>query len=204
MIVIIDYEMGNTRSVFNALNFLNKGSIISNKKEDLRDASHIILPGVGAFGEGMQKLKNLGLIDILSKEILENQKPFLGICLGMQLLAEEGEEGGINEGLGWVKGRVRQFQIKESKLLLPHIGWNDVVPTENATLFKDIENPVFYFVHSYFLVPKDENNVAGKCEYGENFTAAIQKENIFGTQFHPEKSQKAGIKLLENFLSYKV
>ncbi len=202
MIAIVDYGMGNVGSVKNALTFLGRESVISNREEDLEEASHIILPGVGAFKEGMDKLKEVGVIDILKKEVFVKKKPFLGICLGMQLLAEEGEEDGLFDGLGWVEGRVIKFDIKDKKLILPHIGWNDVVSRPESVLFDDITNPVFYFVHSYFMVPKDELVIDGECEYGTKFVVAIQKENVFGVQFHPEKSQKAGLKLLENFLNY--
>ncbi|MDD5431184.1 MAG: imidazole glycerol phosphate synthase subunit HisH [Candidatus Pacebacteria bacterium] len=203
MTVIIDYGMGNLFSVENALKTLGGDIKVSGKPEDIRAADRIILPGVGAFPDGMKNLKNLGLVEILREEVLEKRKPFLGICLGMQLLASEGEEHEPTKGLGFIEGRVRRFQTDEKKFRIPHIGWNDVLAGKDSILFKDLENPVFYFVHSYHFVPEDKDNIAATCDYGEIFAAAVRKENIFGVQFHPEKSQKSGLKLLENFLNYK-
>ncbi|MDP3935333.1 MAG: imidazole glycerol phosphate synthase subunit HisH [Candidatus Giovannonibacteria bacterium] len=204
MVVIIDYGMGNLFSVINALKFFNADAKISGRAEDIKSADKIILPGVGAFPDGMKNLKNLGLIGALEEAVLKNKKPFLGICLGMQLLASEGEESGLTKGLGWIAGRVRKFAVDETKFRIPHIGWNDVVVGANGVLFEGIQNPVFYFVHSYHLVPENPAVVAATCEYGEKFAAAVRKDNIFGTQFHPEKSQKSGLKLLENFLNFKI
>lgn len=203
MIVVIDYNMGNIGSVKNALKHLGVEAVISNKKAEIEKATHLILPGVGAFDDGVKKLKELGLIEILKIEVLEKKKPFLGICLGMQLLAEEGEENGNHQGLGWIKGKVRRFQVSEEVLRLPHIGWNDVSPKEDSLLFRDTNPQIFYFVHSYFLEPEEKEIISASCEYGERFAAAIQKNNIFGVQFHPEKSQKSGLALLKNFIDIK-
>ena len=202
MVIIIDYGMGNVGSVKNALEFLGEKALISSNPGDLEKASHIILPGVGSFGDGINNLKRSGLVEVLEKEVLKNKKPFLGICLGMQLLAEEGEEGGLHRGLGWIAGKVRHFKVDSKDFRIPHVGWNDIFPKENQELFKGISSQIFYFVHSYFLEPKDKSVVAAVCRYGEEFTAAIQKDNIFGTQFHPEKSQKSGLMLLKNFINY--
>lgn len=201
MIVIIDYGMGNVGSVKNALLFLKQEFLISNKKEDIAASSHLILPGVGAFAEGMEALEKFGLVEILGKQVLEQKKPFLGICLGMELLAATGTEGGLHEGLGWVKGQVRRFQIDEKTYPVPHIGWNDVTVPRDSVLFQDTEPNIFYFVHSYHFVAEEDARLA-MGEYGEPFAAAIEKNNIFGVQFHPEKSQKSGLKVLENFLSH--
>lgn len=201
MIVIIDYDMGNVGSVKNALRFLGAEVMVSRAPEDIKKAMHIILPGVGAFGDGIKKLNEFNLPNILQEEVLDKKKPFLGICLGMQMLAESGEEGGIHKGLGWIKGNTRRFRINEDKFRLPHVGWNDVISQGRATLFREITTPTFYFVHSYFLEPSEENVVAAVCDYGETFSAAIEKDNIFGVQFHPEKSQKDGLALLRNFLT---
>lgn len=203
MVVIIDYGMGNLFSVENALKYLKADAMISNKAEDLKKADRIILPGVGSFSDGMKNLENLGIIKTLEEEVVKNKKPFLGICLGMQLLASEGEENGLTRGLGWFAGRVRRFLIDETKYRIPHVGWNDVVAGAGEKLFGGIQNPVFYFVHSYHLVPKDTADIVASCDYGEKFAAALKKDNIFGTQFHPEKSQKNGLKLLENFLKFR-
>jgi len=203
MVVIIDYGMGNLFSVKNALEAIGVEAKISNEPDDLRRAEQIILPGVGAFPDGMKNLKNLDIIPILEEEVLEKKKPFLGICLGAQLLATQGEEHQLTDGLGWIKGRVRRFQVDESKFRIPHIGWNDVFPKKDNILFKNVHPPIFYFVHSYHLVPEDQSVIVATSEYGETFAAALQKENIFGVQFHPEKSQKNGLRILENFLAYK-
>ncbi len=197
-IVIIDYNMGNLASVANALEYLGYKSIISNKIEDIESADYIILPGVGAFADGMKNLVDLNLINVLKKQVLERKKNFLGLCLGMQLVAEEGDEGGLTKGLGFVKGKVKKLEVKD--LRIPHIGWNEVYFKKDCCLFKNLnKSEVFYFVHSYYFTP-EEDVVVGTFDYGEEFTAIIQKDNISGTQFHPEKSQMAGLQLLKNFI----
>jgi len=201
MVVIIDYGMGNLFSVQNALRVLKADAVISKDPEDLKNASHIILPGVGAFPDGMKNLKASGFVEILKREVLENKKPFLGICLGMQMLASIGEEHVKTEGLGLIPGAVRSFQVPEKEFRIPHVGWNDAYPTEaGKVLFDGVDQNVFYFVHSYHFVPDDTSTVAAWCDYGECFVAAVRKDNIFGVQFHPEKSQKNGLMVLENFL----
>jgi glutamine amidotransferase len=200
MIAIVDYGMGNVASVKNALNFLGAEAAVTSNPADFEQATHIILPGVGAFGDGMRNLRERGLIPVLSREALERKKPFIGICLGMELLADIGEEGGENIGLGWIAGRVRHLRIDEKELRLPHIGWNDVTPRPTARLFAGVVSPVFYFVHSFVLEPDDDAITVATCEYGETFVAGVERENIFGTQFHPEKSQKSGLAVLRNFL----
>lgn len=202
MIAIIDYNMGNVRSVKNALTALGYDCVISRKKKDLENASHLILPGVGAFVDGTKNLDNLGLVKILNDQVLIKHKPILGICLGMQMMAETGEEGKLSRGLGWIQGIVRRFNVDEKKYPIPHVGWNDVVPSAGSALFKNIEKNIFYFVHSYFLVPENKKLAAGLTDYGEKFTSAVQSKNVFGVQFHPEKSQQAGLKVLDNFLHY--
>ena len=201
-VVIIDYGMGNVGSVKNALTFLGQEAIISSQPKDLEEAHRLILPGVGAFADGMKNLAESGFLPSLESEVLTKKKPILGLCLGMQLFAEEGEEGGLNKGLGWIKGRVRKFSVDEIKLKVPHVGWNDIYPREDSLLFCGVKRPIFYFVHSYHLVPEDRGIVAAESEYGERFVAAIEKDNIFGLQFHPEKSQQEGLRVLENFLNY--
>lgn len=202
MVIIIDYGMGNLFSVKNALEAIGTEVVISKNPEDLKKADRIILPGVGAFPDGMKNLKELGIIPALEEEVLKKKKPFLGICLGMQLLAEEGEEGGFHKGLGWISGRVRRFQIDENKFRVPHVGWDDVNSIGAAILFKDVLPQIFYFVHSYFMVLENPKALAATCDYGEKFTAAVEQGNIFGVQFHPEKSQKSGLAVLRNFLNY--
>lgn len=199
-VVIIDYGMGNVGSVKNALTFLGYEAVVSLNPQDLERASYFILPGVGAFADGMKNLAESGLLPALESEVLTKKKPILGLCLGMQLFASAGEEGGLHKGLGWIKGRVQRFKVDEKLYKVPHVGWNDVHPRDRATLFLGVKRPIFYFVHSYHLTPEDKSIVAAQSEYGEKFVAAIEKDNIFGLQFHPEKSQQEGLKVLENFL----
>jgi len=200
MITIIDYGMGNLFSVGNALKTLGAEVVISSKAEDIRAADKIVLPGVGAFPDGMKNLKDLGIDKTLAEEVLVKKKPLLGICLGMQLLATVGEEHESTDGLGFIEGTVRKFKISGKKFRIPHIGWNDVVPKGDDPLFKKIRTPIFYFDHSYHFVPKDGSTVIATCDHGEVFAAAVRKENIFGVQFHPEKSQREGLDLLNSFL----
>jgi imidazole glycerol-phosphate synthase subunit HisH len=201
LFVIIDYGMGNLQSVANAFAYLNCNAVISSDKEDVRKADAVILPGVGAFGEAMNNLRELKIIDELNRQVLEKKKPFLGICLGMQLIALDSTENGINNGLGWIPGHVRMIPIP-SHLRLPHIGWNDIRVTGKTPLFERIHKDFnFYFVHSYQM-ECDDCYIVAKCDYGVEVTAAIQHENIFATQFHPEKSQENGLRLLRNFVNY--
>lgn len=202
MIAIIDYNMGNVGSVRNALVAIGAEVVLSSKREDIEKATHIILPGVGTFGDGMRRLADCGVIPILETEVLEKKKPFLGICLGMQIMAEFGEEGGRHEGLSWIKGQTRRLNFDEERLRLPHIGWDDVVSEDRSLLFQNVASSIFYFIHSYILVPEKKDVVTASCAYGEKFAASIQKGNIFGVQFHPEKSQKSGLAVLRNFLNY--
>lgn len=203
MILVIDYHMGNVHSVLKALETTGEEIMLSNKKEDLKKADAIVLPGVGAFGVGMDNLKKLDLIGALSEEILIKKKPFLGICLGMQLLAKESEEFGRHQGLGWLSVQVKKFNFPQSSLRVPHIGWNNLLIEKNSPLFKGLKNsPDFYFVHSYFMDCNEPEIVIARCDYGGPFAAAVQKENIFGVQFHPEKSQRTGLKVIENFVDY--
>ncbi|QQG46635.1 MAG: imidazole glycerol phosphate synthase subunit HisH [Candidatus Niyogibacteria bacterium] len=199
-VCILDYGSGNVGSVFNMFQTLIDTAVISNKSEDIVGATHIVLPGVGAFGASMDKIKKTITLDVLKREIFENKKPFLGICVGMQVLADKGFEFGEYDGLGWIPGEVRK--INSGKLPLPHIGWNSVVALKKNPLLDGLsESQDFYFVHSFVFDEKDAESVAAKTEYGEKFNSIIAKGNIFGVQFHPEKSQKAGSILLKNFLS---
>lgn len=202
MIAIVDYGMGNLRSVSKALDLLGFKNAIVTEPEALENAERIILPGVGAFGDAMDNLRERGWIPKLESEVLAKRKPLLGVCLGMQLLAENSSENGEHKGLGWIKASVRRFEIDEKKFKVPHIGWNDVTISENSRLFKGIEKgESFYFVHSYHAVCSDPKVVSATCDYGEVFTAAIEKGNLCGTQFHPEKSQKWGLAVLKNFVA---
>ncbi len=200
MIAIIDYGLGNLTSVINAFEKMSIPAKITSDPEEIRTAERIILPGVGAFGEGMENLRKAGLINVLKGEVLDKKKPFLGICLGMQLLFQKGYEGGEFAGLGWVKGEVVKFESRE--LRIPHVGWNDVQCNPNSPILNGgREIQTFYFVHSYYVRPAEEV-VIGRCCYGQEFCAILQKENIFGVQFHPEKSQQEGLELLRKFASY--
>jgi len=207
MIALIDCGIANISSVEKALKKISQQYFIANKSEDLEKATHIILPGVGAFEEGMKRLKEKNFIEAIKKEVLENKKPILGVCLGMQLLFSGSEEGETPvKGLGLIKGEVKKFKFSEDKKLkIPHIGWNEVFfKGEIPKIFDGIEkNSCFYFLHSYHATSDEENICKAFTNYGYDFISAIQKENIFGVQFHPEKSQKKGLKLLKNFCEIK-
>jgi imidazole glycerol-phosphate synthase subunit HisH len=204
MIVVIDYGMGNLHSVAKALEMAGGDVVVSHKASDIRKAERIVLPGVGTFSEGMKSLKELNLIEVLSEEVLKGGKPFLGICLGMHLLANDGYENGHSTGLGWISAEVKTFSLKDKDLKVPHMGWNDVsVLAEDSAMFAGIHNQSdFYFVHCCNFIAKGNDMVVATYEYGDKFVAAIQSKNIFATQFHPEKSQEDGLRLLENFIGW--
>ena len=198
MIVIIDYGMGNVASVQKALNFLNLKSIITKDHQLITDANYIVLPGVGSFKQGMCNLKEHKLDELLTKLVIHEKKNFLGICLGMQLIAEYGNEPERCKGLGWIKGEVKK--IDAPHLRIPHMGWNDI-EIKNATYFNGIISNDFYFIHSYHFEVTDTNDVSSYVNYGDKLVSSIQHENIFATQFHPEKSQESGLQLLRNYFS---
>lgn len=199
-ILIIDYGVGNVRSVTNALALLGYTYTVSGKADDISRARAYILPGVGAFGEAMQNLESRGIIEVLRREVVEGKKPLLGICLGMQVLAEDSTESGVHKGLGWIPGHVTK--ITGQGIRVPHVGWNELSVRTKAPLFSALsEGPQFYFDHSYRFEAAPEY-VAATCDYGGTLVAAVQKDNIFGVQFHPEKSQKSGLRLLRAFLNY--
>lgn len=201
MIAIVDYKLGNLRSVQGALTKLGFESVVTNSINELAQADKLILPGVGAFGDGMRNLRELDLIEPLTDLVVKKKKPILGICLGSQLMTNSSNEFGMHEGLGWVDADVRKFEIKDN-LRVPHVGWNDLIRTQESVLYDGIaEDTLFYYVHSYRIQCHNKNVVIGECEYGEKFVAAYNQDNIFGTQFHPEKSQKAGLAMLNNFLT---
>jgi len=203
MIAIIDYKMGNLQSVQNALSYIGAETFVARKPEQLSGADKIVLPGVGAFADGINNLRQSGFIKALEDEVLQKRKPFLGICLGMQLLATTGTEHCLSEGLNWIKGKVERIPNNNS-LRIPHIGWNDVKFSNNSGLYKSLnENTSFYFVHSYIFRPEDSSVITGVCSYGVEFAASLEFQNIWATQFHPEKSHKAGLKILSNFVELK-
>lgn len=201
-IVIIDYNMGNLRSVQKAFEKVGCNAIISNKHDMIKNASSLVLPGVGAFKDGMKHLKNLSLISLLTEEVLNKKKPFLGICLGMQLIAKKSYEHGKTKGLGWIDAEVVKFDFIDDdlKLKIPHVGWNNIKIKKPGVLLQEIKDDSdFYFVHSYHFTTK-EDIVTTTSEYGIEFISSIQSQNIFACQFHPEKSQMAGLKIIENFI----
>lgn len=204
MIAVIDYEMGNKYSVINALRYIGEDVSLTRDHDQLRRAERYILPGVGAFGPAMDNLRRFGLLDLIYEEVRRKGKPFLGICLGMQLLADEGEEKGLNAGLGLIPGRVERLVPDDASLKLPHVGWNDIEVMGDSPFFKGLKkDKAFYFVHSYHYVLSNAAHQAARCDYGGWFTAAVWRDNVFATQFHPEKSQKNGLAVLGNFTSWK-
>jgi glutamine amidotransferase len=195
--------MGNLRSVQKAFEKVGCDAVITNNHEIIKNASKIVLPGVGAFKDGMKNLEELGLIEILNEEVLENKKLFLGICLGMQLVAKKSYENAETDGLGWVDAEVVKFDFTDydKKLKIPHVGWNNVSYKNNNLLFDGIaNNSDFYFVHSYYF-KTNEDIVTSTTDYGFDFVSSVNKNNIYACQFHPEKSQTAGLKLIENFVN---
>ena len=197
MIAIIDYDGGNLKSVEKALKFLGEEAVITRQKEEILNADKVILPGVGAFGDAMHNLNQFGLVDVI-KEVVDLGKPFLGICLGLQLLFERSEESPGVEGLGILKGEILRIPDCPG-LKIPHMGWNSLKIKPEAKLFKGLEDPYVYFVHSYYLKAADESIVAATTEYSTIIHAPVQSGNVFACQFHPEKSSRVGLQILRNF-----
>ena len=200
MLGIIDYNMWNLASVYNACSKFTKDLKIVKNADDLKNLDKIILPGVGAYKDAMQHLEDSGLKDAIL-DFANSKKPLLGICLGMQLLFESSEEFGYTKGLGLIEGKVVKFDKSKmgSDLKIPHMGWNKIVNKDNP-LFKNLQNPYLYFVHSYHVVTDDKYTIA-TTNYGYDFVSAVNKDNIFGFQPHPEKSHNNGLKILENFIN---
>ncbi len=201
-VAIIDYGMCNLDSVARAIEECGGTPLVTDKKNDLELATHIILPGVGAFPDAMNELLQRSLDKSLREQVLKKKIPFLGICLGMQLMATKGWEGEETDGLGLIEGEVKRFVPGSSDTRIPHIGWNEVNYTQKSPLFQDIPSGKdFYFVHSYHFSCQNEDDIIARTPYCGGFVSAISRGHIFGAQFHPEKSQKLGFKVLKNFLS---
>ena len=202
MNIIVDYGMGNHGSIINMLKKIGYRAEASSDPKVISAAERLILPGVGAFDNGMENLKSRGLINVLNECALVKKIPVLGICLGMQLITNSSEEGEL-PGLGWINAKTIRFKFQDDvKLKVPHMGWSIINIKNNSVLFKNMENQEnkFYFVHSYHVVCENNKDIAAESNYGIDFTAAIQHENIYATQFHPEKSHKFGMQVLRNFM----
>ncbi|WP_291867260.1 imidazole glycerol phosphate synthase subunit HisH [Maribacter sp.] len=197
-IAIIKYGMGNVASVQKAIKKMGYHSIITDNAYEIEKADVIILPGVGSFKKGMENLIEGGFVELLSKEVLLNKKPFIGICLGMQLIATYGNEPERVKGLDWIKGEV--IKIKSDNLRVPHLGWNTITVKNNNKKYKEFNKEDYYFIHSYHFLTENPNDILMTVDYGDSLVAAVQKENIHAMQFHPEKSQEAGIQLIKKIL----
>ena len=199
MIAIIDYDAGNIKSVQKAIEYLGEDVIITRDPEVILNASRVILPGVGAFGDAMEKLHKYNLVDVI-KEVVKREIPFLGICLGLQLLFEKSDETPGVQGLGILKGEIKRIP-DNGELKIPHIGWNSLSYPNKGRLYEGIsEESYVYFVHSYYLDAEDKNIVVATTEYGTTIHASVEQGNVFACQFHPEKSSSVGLKILDNFL----
>ena len=199
MIAILDYDAGNIKSVEKAIEYLGEECIVTRDRHEIMKADKAILPGVGSFGDAMDKIRRYGLEEVIH-EFIDTKKPFLGICLGLQVLFEESEETPGVKGLGILKGKIHR--IPDSKdAPVPQIGWNDLCIKEGATLFKGLENkPYVYFVHSYYLKAENREDVAATTNYSVDIDASVERENVYACQFHPEKSSDVGLKILKNFI----
>ncbi|MDQ2069669.1 imidazole glycerol phosphate synthase subunit HisH [Natronospira bacteriovora] len=201
-IAVIDYGMGNLHSMAKALETVADGHRVRivDTPEAIERADRLVFPGVGAMSACMQALRERGLLEAIRQAA--NDRPFLGVCLGMQALFEHSEEGGASQGLGLLKGRVRRFEA-EAELKIPHMGWNRVCATAEHPVLSGLNEAWFYFVHSYYCEPAEPSAIAGECRYGRNFCAAVSQDKLFAVQFHPEKSQGDGLRLLRNFVHWR-
>ena len=203
MIGMVNYGMGNLLSVKNAFEFLGEDVETVSEPQALEAMDKIVLPGVGAFGDCTRNLKSKGFTDALNYQVLEKKKPIMGICLGMQVMGSLGYEGGQHQGLGWFDAEVVKLHPTDKTMRIPHVGWTDITYNRESPLFKGLNPaPDFYFVHSFYVKCKNEQEVDAYYDYGHKVTASIRKHNIFGTQFHPEKSQEHGLRILENFIKW--
>jgi glutamine amidotransferase len=198
---IIDYGAGNIRSIVNSLNHLGSNVVVVSDISSLKKVSHIILPGVGAFGHCSKKLIQSGLLDYITECVLVDRKPTLGICVGMQLMADNSDELGFHIGLGWLGGEVRKIVPTDQEIRIPHVGWNDVTFSQEFGDFRNGESFDFYFDHSYALKYSERGDTIAICRHGEKFCAVVRRNNIVASQFHPEKSQNAGLRFMRGFLA---
>ena len=205
-VTIVDYKSGNISSVINSFNEVARDKVnieVTSDLNKIKSCDKVVLPGQGSFKSCIDGLNSIsGLIDTLNEFVLNNKKPLLGICVGLQMFADVGYEEVETKGLGWISGKVSKIDNQNGKYKLPHIGWNQVNIIKESKIFKNVENNShMYFVHSYEFVPNDKTVTAATTDYSSNIVCAVEKENIFGTQFHPEKSDKTGLKIINNFIS---
>ena len=205
-VTIVDYNSGNISSVINSFKEVAKDKVnikVTADLKNIKSSDKVVLPGQGSFKSCIDALNNInGLVDTLNEFAIDNKKPLLGICVGLQMFADVGYEETETKGLGWVSGKVSKIDNKNGKYKLPHIGWNEINIMSDSRIFKDIENKShMYFVHSYEFIPDDKSVISATTDYSSNIVCAVEKENIFGTQFHPEKSDKMGLRIVENFIT---
>ncbi len=205
-IIIVDYNSGNISSVINSFKEVAKDRVnieVTSDLKKIKSSDKVVLPGQGSFKNCIEALNNItGLVDSLNDFAMNNKKPLLGICVGMQMFANVGFEETETKGLGWIPGKVSKIDNQNGKYKLPHIGWNEINITKDSKIFKDVKNNShMYFVHSYEFVPEYKNVISATTDYSSNIVCSVEKENIFGTQFHPEKSDKVGLKIINNFIS---
>jgi imidazole glycerol-phosphate synthase subunit HisH len=201
MIGVLDYGMGNLRSVTNAIEYIGFDAHLISVPSDLKQITHLILPGVGSYSQAMKNLKESGLIEVIQNHI-DSGKPFLGICLGMQILASKGFEHGETDGMGIIDGKVTPFELRR-EFLVPHMGWNTMKLQRSHPLFEGMKPHIdYYFVHSFHFQTEKDENILAVTNYESNFNSVVVKENVVGVQFHPEKSQESGLKILENFCDW--
>ena len=205
-VTIVDYQSGNISSVINSFKEVAKGKVnleVTSDIKKIKSSDKIVLPGQGSFKSCVDSLNSInGLVDTLKEFAIINKKPLIGICVGLQMFADIGYEESETKGLGWISGKVQKIDNQNGKYKLPHIGWNQIDIVKESKIFKDIKNNShMYFVHSYEFIPKDKNVISATTDYSSNIVCSVEKENIFGTQFHPEKSDKMGLKIIDNFIS---